>query len=85
MDANRSVHKMLDKISNSNGIVWSSDAKTMYFIDTPTFQVAAFEYDTKTGEVSNRRVAVDAPGKVGYPDGLAIDAENKLWGGHWDG
>ena len=32
---------MLDKVSNPNGVFWSSDAKTMYFIDTPTFQVAA--------------------------------------------
>lgn len=29
------ITKKLDKICISNGLAWSSDGKTMYFIDSP--------------------------------------------------
>ena len=85
LDPDLSAHKMLNKITVSNGIVWTRDAKTMFYIDTPTWEIAAFDYDNETGEISNRRVAVSIPKEVGYPDGMAIDAEDKLWVGHWGG
>jgi sugar lactone lactonase YvrE len=79
------VKKMLDGVTTSNGICWSLDAKTMYYIDTPTGAVAAFDYDAETGEIGNRRVAVSVPEDMGHPDGMSIDAEGKLWVAHWDG
>ena len=33
---------MLDSLSISNGLAWSLDAKYLYHIDTPTFQVMKF-------------------------------------------
>jgi len=85
LDKDLLVHRMLDNIRCSNGIVWSADNKTMYYIDTPTMRIDAFDYDLKTGTISNRRAVVSVAGEHGQPDGMAIDIEGKLWVAHWDG
>ena len=79
------VHKALDNLTISNGLAWSPDRKTMYFIDTPTFEVWAFHYDNETGSIANGRTAVTVPQEVGYLDGMTIDAEGMLWVAHWGG
>jgi sugar lactone lactonase YvrE len=85
MDKNRTVKKVFGGVRTSNGIAWSLDKRTMYFIDTPTGEVAAFDYDDATGEVANRRVAVKVPPENGHPDGSTLDADGNLWVAHWDG
>lgn len=82
---NGNTTKMLDSITISNGIVWSGDAKTMYYIDTPTMNIRAFDFDATTSTISNERVAVQVDPSLGYPDGMAIDSENKIWVGMWNG
>lgn len=77
--------KMLDNITISNGIVWSKDAKTMYYIDTPTKKIRAFDFDNNTSTISNERVVVKVDEKDGYPDGMTIDENDMLWVGMWNG
>ncbi len=77
--------KMLDSITISNGIVWTKDKKTMYYIDTPTKHIRAFDFDPINSTISNERIAVVVPESLGYPDGMTIDSEDKLWVGHWNG
>ncbi|MEZ4780008.1 MAG: SMP-30/gluconolactonase/LRE family protein [Flavobacteriaceae bacterium] len=76
---------MLDSITISNGIVWTKDAKTMYYIDTPTTKIRAFDFDVATATISNERVAVEVPNELGFPDGMAIDENDHLWVGMWNG
>ena len=76
---------MKDSVTISNGIVWTSDNKTMYYIDTPTAKIMAYDYDMSTSTISNERVAVEVPESEGFPDGMAIDAEDMLWVGLWNG
>ena len=83
MDSDKSIRVMLDSVSISNGIVWTKDKKTMYYNDTPTGTVQAFDYDDKTGNISNRRVVIRIPRGGGGPDGMSIDAEDKLWIALW--
>ncbi|MCJ8006063.1 SMP-30/gluconolactonase/LRE family protein [Lederbergia wuyishanensis] len=85
LEPNGQVKKVLDNITCSNGIAWNPDFTSMYYIDTPTMQVAAFDYDLETGEISNRRVAVQIPGGMGAPDGMTSDVEGNLWVAHWGG
>lgn len=77
--------KMLGNITISNGIVWTSDNKAMYYIDTPTGNVRAFDYDISNATITNERVVVKVPESVGYPDGMAIDEENMIWVCMWNG
>jgi len=87
MEHDGTVRKILDGLTNSNGIGWSPDGKTLYHIDTPTRQVSAFDYDAELGEIRNRRVIVQFPESLeyGYPDGMTVDAEGMLWIAHWGG
>ena len=78
-DKDSSIHLMLDNVTISNGIVWSADKKTMYYIDTPTGCVDAFDYDDATGAIANRRVVVKVPPGNGSPDGMTIDSKGNLW------
>lgn len=85
LDPDRSVHKMLENVGISNGIVWSHDKSTMYFIDSTAFTVRAFDYDNASGDISNERVIVTVPQEMGLPDGMAIDADGNLWVAHFNG
>ena len=70
----------------SNGLAWTRDERTMYYIDSPTQKVVAYDYDKATSEIANPRTVIEVPGsEMGYPDGMAIDEEGMLWIAHWDG
>jgi len=75
------THK--DKIDISNGLAWSADNQTMFYIDSVPRKVYAFDFDIEAGTISNERTAVAfAEGSLpthGYPDGMCIDLEGKIW------
>jgi sugar lactone lactonase YvrE len=79
LDPDLTVTKLLDGVTISNGLTWSADGTTMYYIDSPTQGVDAFDYDPGTGRLANRRRIVDIPAAAGLPDGMTIDAEGCLW------
>jgi len=85
LDSNHTVKHLLSEVSISNGLAWTSDGETMYYIDTPTRQITAFDYDLATGDVQNRRTVVQIPEDQGYPDGMSIDSEGMIWVAHWGG
>jgi sugar lactone lactonase YvrE len=57
----------------------------MYYIDTPTYRVDAFDYDAATGSISRRRAVIEVPREHGGPDGMAVDETGCLWVAHWGG
>lgn len=75
------------KLGIANGLAWSADNKTMYYIDSPTRRVDAFDFDIKAGKITNRRTIFDfvKNGLEGFPDGQAIDADGNLWVACYDG
>jgi sugar lactone lactonase YvrE len=84
-DTDGTISVKLDGISTSNGIVWSKDARYMYYIDTPTRKIMEYAYDINTGDISEPRVAVLVADSLGYPDGMTIDAAGNLWVAMWGG
>ncbi|MQA07340.1 MAG: SMP-30/gluconolactonase/LRE family protein [Pseudonocardiaceae bacterium] len=70
---------VLEGVTISNGLGWSPDGRTMYYADTPTLRVDAFDYDPETGELSGRRPFVDLDGQGGRPDGLTVDTDGGVW------
>ena len=84
-DPDGSTHIMLRRITNSNGIAWSRDKTTMYYIDTPTLAVQAFDYNNTTGGIANPRAVIRFAEAEGWPDGMTIDTEGKLWVALWGG
>ena len=64
-----------------NGMAFSPDGRTMYLSDShPNRQtVWAFDHDTDTGTLHNRRVFIDFKPLPGRPDGAAVDADGCYW------
>jgi sugar lactone lactonase YvrE len=85
MDHKGIVSKKIEGVSISNGLAWSADHKTLYYIDTPTQRVVAFNFDISNGHISNESVIITIPGEDGSPDGMTIDLDGMLWIAHWGG
>jgi sugar lactone lactonase YvrE len=85
LSPNFEIVKLLDGIRISNGLAWSPDSKTLYYIDTPTREVKAFDYDLETGQIGNMRVVIRVPEKLGFPDGMTSDMDGHLWIAMWGG
>jgi sugar lactone lactonase YvrE len=81
----KTITKLLGEITISNGMTWSPDHKTFYYIDTPTREVKAFDTDLETGAIANPRVAVSVPASLGWPDGMTSDTRGNLWIAMWGG
>jgi sugar lactone lactonase YvrE len=81
----QTVTRLLDGIRISNGLAWSPDYKTFYYIDTPTCGVKAYDYDLPTGQIANPRVVITVPNTLGWPDGMTSDLEDNLWIAMWGG
>ncbi|XP_033737410.1 regucalcin-like [Pecten maximus] len=86
LDVDGSFHKRLDKMTICNGLAWSSDHKTMYFIESIPGQIMAFDYDVTSGNICNRRTVVNFgefdptdPENLGIPDGMTIDTNDNIW------
>ncbi|TLU71565.1 SMP-30/gluconolactonase/LRE family protein [Lichenicoccus roseus] len=80
LDPDMTVHRLDDGIICSNGPCWSPDGRTFYFTDTWSGEIWAYDYDTATGGVSNRRTfaTVDTSGG-GAADGATVDADGFVW------
>ncbi|MBA3367585.1 MAG: SMP-30/gluconolactonase/LRE family protein, partial [Geodermatophilaceae bacterium] len=79
LDTDRSVHPTLTGLTISNGIDWSPDATTMYFIDSTPGTVTAYDYDQHSGSISQPRTVIEIPPEDGLPDGMTVHAEGCLW------
>ncbi|MEN2281804.1 SMP-30/gluconolactonase/LRE family protein [Algoriphagus sp. SE2] len=82
---NGKAEKKLSNLTISNGMAWTEDKKTFYFIDTPTRKIKAFNFDLETGEIELKGIAVEIPEELGFPDGMCIDREGMLWVAHYGG
>ena len=77
-----SMTRAIDKATIPNGIGWTEDGKTMYFVDSPTKAVWSYDFDGTTGNISNPRewwkVGDDEPSDA-VPDGFCQDTEGSIW------
>lgn len=84
-DQDHKIKRVMQGVSISNGMAWTADRQTLYYIDTPTQRIVAFDYNLETGAIKNKRTAIDLQHEKGFPDGMTIDQEDNLWVAHWDG
>jgi sugar lactone lactonase YvrE len=83
IDAGGSVRRLLGDLEIANGMAWSADGGTFYYIDSPTRRVDAFDYDLATGSIARRRPWLVFDDPIAKPDGMAIDSEGGLWIAFW--
>ena len=77
LDPDRSVHRVLDGVTISNGLDWSPDGSRAYYDDTATHRVDVFDYDKDGGLTARRPFVVLTDSQ--RPDGLTVDAEGGVW------
>jgi sugar lactone lactonase YvrE len=85
LDSDGGPTMVLDGLTIPNGLAWSGDDRTLYFIDSPTQAIDAFAYDAMTGAITDRRRVITIDPSEGEPDGLTIDASGHLWVALWGG
>lgn len=85
LDPSGKVTRMLDEVTISNGLGWSPDGSTMYYVDTPTLRVDQFDFDPDSGDIADRREFVTIRSGGGRPDGLSVDSEGAVWVATWPG
>lgn len=84
LEPDMSLHAVLTGISESNGLGWSSDGRTMYYADSGTTDLTVHDYDPATGVAGPGRVLIHLD-DGGVPDGFALDAEGDIWLAVWGG
>jgi sugar lactone lactonase YvrE len=90
----RELKQRADGITVSNGLAWSPDGGTMYWADTKSHTIWAFDFDGSDGSLSRRRVLREFPRRDpaqplaaygGRPDGAAVDAQGCYWVAMYEG
>ena len=80
-----SVERKDSGITVANGLDWSPDFRTFYFVDTIPGRIHAYDFQPSTGVLSNKRTFAVIPDDEGRPDGLCVDTEGGVWCAIWDG
>ncbi|MFT5268816.1 MAG: L-arabinonolactonase [Acidimicrobiales bacterium] len=79
IDANGNSTALRRAVGTANGLAFDTDRDIMYWADTPTQQVLAWDYDASTGDRSNERVFFDYQTVEGKPDGACVDVDGHYW------
>ncbi|XP_042905098.2 regucalcin [Parasteatoda tepidariorum] len=90
MDKTYNLQQVEDKITLSNGLAWSLNNDTLYYIDSEARKINVFDFNLHDGTATNRRILIDYNvdedyKELGYPDGMTIDIEGKLWVANYAG
>lgn len=79
------IEKLFGGVGISNGLIWNADETVLYYVDSTTQCVFAFDFDREAGSISNCRTVARVAPDQGVPDGMTIDEEGKLWVAHFGG
>lgn len=79
MDKNLNVNRMLTGVTISNGMAWNIEKQLMYYIDTKTKKICSYDFNMKSGEMTNEQTVITISEGMGSPDGMTIDEEGMLW------
>jgi sugar lactone lactonase YvrE len=78
-DETRGLSRIVDGVSLANGIQFSPAGDVLYFVDSWTQRLDAFEYDSGSGELGRRWTVVEVPAEDGMPDGINIDSQGRIY------
>ena len=96
---NAQLHPQISNATIANGLAWSPDASTLFWADTPTHAVRAWDWDAKANTLSNERIFKQFPAKPadwkfgapgfehygGRPDGAAVDVDGNYYVAMFEG
>ena len=90
------VERMAGGATIANGVAWSPDNKTVYWTDTTTALIRAWDWDAVTNRMTGERVFhqflqkpadwhYGAGTYLGRPDGAAVDSQGNYWVAMFEG
>lgn len=80
------VDLLLDGVTESNGVAWSPDGGTLYYVDSGEPTIRCYDWDPAAGRLGPRRPdLVTLRDGAGCPDGLVVDAAGTVWAAVWEG
>ncbi|XP_022195819.2 regucalcin isoform X2 [Nilaparvata lugens] len=68
-------------VSVPDGLAWNANKTKLYFVDCFGKKIYVYNYDNQSGDISNKKLVFDTKANniSGYPAGMTIDTEGKLW------
>ena len=90
LEANLRLTPILTDLTIPNGLAWSPAGATMYFVESMSREITAYEFRADAGEISGPRPLIQVGPAVGLPDGavpdgLTVDAAGFVWAAIWNG
>jgi len=85
LDAGGGVRVVDEGIELANGLGFSPDNQTLYFVDSASRRIYAYDVHPRTGDLARKRTLATFASEDGLPDGLTVDAEGYLWCALWYG
>jgi sugar lactone lactonase YvrE len=83
LENNGKLTRVLGELTIANGMGWTADGRTMFFIDSPTREVWAFDFEPGDSSISNQRTVVRVSDELGFPDGICVAPDDTIWVAHW--
>lgn len=86
LDASGIVTTLLESVTESNGLGWSLDGRTMYYVDSGEPVIRRYRYDAEHGRLGDRLTDLTGfDSHNGVPDGLVVDSDGAVWVAMWQG
>jgi L-arabinonolactonase len=82
LDPDLTLTRLFGEVGCANATCFSPDGRTMYFADSPTRSIRAYDYDAAGGSLGPGRTLAVVDG---IPDGSCVDAEGFVWNAVWEG
>jgi sugar lactone lactonase YvrE len=79
LDPGLASRQVVAYVTLSNGLGWSPDGKTLYFIDSGAQTIAAYPYEVEEHKLGVPRTLVSFDPREGMPDGLTVDESGAVW------
>lgn len=79
LNADHECCKAAEGFTCSNGLAWSSDSRTLYFTDSSTPYVWAWDFDLPTAQMDRKRVFIDLSSQQAIGEGATVDMDGCYW------
>ena len=78
-DGELRAQKIHAGMSLPNGLAWSADGKTLFFVDSVACSIFKADYSLANDELTAVSLFAQTPAELGRPDGIALDQAGGLW------
>lgn len=85
IDENKTIRTMETGLTLPNGMGWSPDDKSFYFVDSMQHVMWRYDFDVESGDISNRTVLVNFADEGSVPDGMCVANDGSLFIAMWGG